>query len=90
MPKIGMLDHDRAGTGRGQQHVCGGELVTREDDTDEALATRLREYHEKTDPVLEIFRRKECVITVDARLEAVAVEFDLVDPQRPGGWLLGK
>ena len=28
---------------------------------------RLREYHEKTNPVLDIFRRKEYVVTVDAR-----------------------
>jgi adenylate kinase len=51
----------------GQCDVCGGELVTREDDTEEALAVRLKEYHEKTDPVLDLFRRKEYVITVDAR-----------------------
>jgi adenylate kinase len=46
---------------------CGGDLVTREDDTAEALAVRLREYHQKTNPVLDIFRRKEYVVTVDAR-----------------------
>ncbi len=46
--------------------VCGGTLVTREDDTPEALEVRMREYHEKTQPVLEHFRRKEYVVTVDA------------------------
>ncbi len=51
----------------GKCDSCGGELVTREDDTEEALAVRLRDYHEKTNPVLDIFRRKEYVITVDAR-----------------------
>ena len=51
----------------GKCDACGGELVTREDDTEEALAVRLREYHEKTNPVLDIFRRKEYVATVDAR-----------------------
>src|ERR1039457_6537152 len=51
----------------GKCDVCGGELVTREDDTEEALAVRLREYHEKTNPVLAIFRRKEYVVTADAR-----------------------
>jgi len=51
----------------GRCDVCGSALVTREDDTEEALAVRLREYHEKTNPVLEIFRRKEYVVTVDAR-----------------------
>jgi adenylate kinase len=51
----------------GKCDACGGDLVTREDDTEEALAVRLKEYHEKTDPVLDLFRRKEYVITVDAR-----------------------
>ena len=35
--------------------VCGGELVAREDDTPEALEVRLREYHERTKPVLDLF-----------------------------------
>jgi adenylate kinase len=51
----------------GKCDVCGGDLVTREDDTEAALAVRLREYHEKTNPVLDIFRRKEYVVTIDAR-----------------------
>ena len=46
--------------------VCGGALVHREDDNPEALAVRLKEYHEKTKPVLDIFRRKEFVAVVDA------------------------
>jgi adenylate kinase len=46
--------------------VCGGALVAREDDTPEALEVRIREYHERTQPVLELFRRKEYVVTVDA------------------------
>jgi adenylate kinase len=51
----------------GKCDVCGGELERREDDTEEALAVRLRDYHQKTNPVLDIFRRKEYVVTVDAR-----------------------
>jgi adenylate kinase len=51
----------------GKCDACGGELVTREDDTEEALAVRLRDYHQKTNPVLDIFRRKEYVVTIDAR-----------------------
>ncbi|NEA24320.1 adenylate kinase family protein [Actinomadura bangladeshensis] len=54
-------------TEEGRCDVCGGELVTREDDTEEALAERLRQYHAKTDPILELFGRKEYVVTVDAR-----------------------
>ena len=46
--------------------VCGGELLQREDDTPEALANRLRDYHGKTAPVLDIFKRKEFVAVIDA------------------------
>jgi len=61
----------------GKCDVCGGELVTREDDTDEALAVRLKEFHEKTDPVLDLFRRKEYVISVDATRPPRAVQQDI-------------
>jgi adenylate kinase len=46
--------------------VCSGRLVAREDDNPAALAVRLREYHGKTRPVIEIFQRKEYVATIDA------------------------
>ncbi|HEY7012025.1 MAG TPA: nucleoside monophosphate kinase [Streptosporangiaceae bacterium] len=58
----------------GKCDACGGELVTREDDTEEALAVRLRDYHQKTNPVLDIFRRKEYVVTVDARPDKEEVQ----------------
>jgi adenylate kinase len=58
----------------GKCDACGGELVAREDDTEEALAVRLRDYHEKTNPVLDVFRRKEYVVTVDARPEPELVQ----------------
>ena len=58
----------------GQCDVCGSALETREDDTEEALAVRLRDYHEKTNPVIELFRRKEYVFTVDARPGPEAVQ----------------
>ena len=58
---------DNSPSTEGKCDACGGELIRREDDTQETLAVRLREYHEKTNPVLDIFRRKEYVITVDTR-----------------------
>ncbi len=61
----------------GQCDACGSALETREDDTEQALAVRLREYHEKTNPVLEIFRRKEYVITVDARPDPEQVQQEI-------------
>jgi adenylate kinase len=46
--------------------VCGGELVARADDTPEAIQGRLRDYHNKTQPVLDLFRAKEVIVAVDA------------------------
>jgi adenylate kinase len=46
--------------------VCGGQLVIRSDDNPQALANRLRDYHAKTKPVIDLFDRKEFVVTVDA------------------------
>ncbi|MEU4625596.1 nucleoside monophosphate kinase [Actinoplanes sp. NPDC023801] len=51
----------------GRCDICGHELITRADDTPEALESRLTDYHEKTRPVLELFRRKEVVHDVDGR-----------------------
>ena len=58
---------DNSPSTEGKCDACGGELIRREDDTEEVLAVRLREYHAKTNPELDIFRRKEYVITVDTR-----------------------
>jgi adenylate kinase len=38
----------------------------RPDDVEEALTIRLRDFHEQTEPAIDLFRRKEHVITVDA------------------------
>jgi adenylate kinase len=46
--------------------VCGGKLITREDDNPEALKVRLATYYEETKPLIEIFERKEFVATIDA------------------------
>jgi adenylate kinase len=58
----------------GKCDACGGTLITREDDTEEALAVRLRDYHEKTDPVLALFRRKEYVVVIDATADEGTVQ----------------
>ena len=46
--------------------VCHGSLLTRDDDNPEALAARLLDYHQQTTPLLEIFQRKEFVVTIDS------------------------
>jgi adenylate kinase len=57
--------------------VCGGRLVARDDDTAEALRARLRDYHAKTRPVLELFRAKEVVLEVDASQPAADVQAEI-------------
>jgi adenylate kinase len=58
-------DGARAGGGH-RCAVCGGDLAGRRDDAEHALAERVRLHSENIDAVLEVFRRKERVITVDA------------------------
>ena len=52
------------------------------------LAVRLREYHAKTNPVLDIFRRKEYVTTVDTRPPREQVQQAIRDKlgYRPPAW----
>lgn len=45
--------------------VCGGRLLTRPDDNEQGVRQRLSDFHQKTKPVLELFRRKELVVEVD-------------------------
>jgi adenylate kinase len=54
--------------------VCGAVLVARPDDTPEAVHARLQDYHSKTQPILELFRRKELVVVVDGTRSATEVQ----------------
>jgi adenylate kinase len=57
--------------------TCGGKLVMREDDNPEALAARLRDYHEKTQPIIELFERKECVLRIEAKQPIAAIQDEI-------------
>jgi adenylate kinase len=57
--------------------ICGAMLIARPDDTPEAVHARLQDYHTKTQPILELFRRKELVVTVDGSRSAAEVQQDL-------------
>jgi adenylate kinase len=63
---------------RGKCDVCGGNLVLRADDTEEAVRDRLRTYHEKTAPVLDLFEKKELVIRVDGSRVADEVHAEIL------------
>ena len=57
--------------------VCGGQLVARGDDTPSALQSRLRDYHAKTAPILELFSRKELIVSVDGTQPTTDVQEEI-------------
>jgi adenylate kinase len=57
--------------------VCGGPLITRADDSPEAVRARLQDYHSKTEPILELFRKKELYLAVDGTKSAQEVFQDI-------------
>lgn len=45
---------------------AGGELVQREDDNEETIANRLAVYRKQTEPLVEFYRKRDQLKTVDA------------------------
>jgi adenylate kinase len=66
--------------------VCdkdGSTLVQRPDDTAEVVVTRLKNYNEQTAPLVDYYKRKNTVYTIDANREAEVVKelvFSKLDP----------
>lgn len=57
--------------------VCGGRLVQRPDDNAEAVRARLRDYDDKTRPIVDLFRRKEIVVSVDGTRAPAEVQKEI-------------
>lgn len=57
--------------------VCEAPLIVRADDNPDALAVRLREYRDKTLPVIELFQRKEFVATIDATRSVPEIQTEI-------------
>src|SRR5580704_4359339 len=45
--------------------VCGGEVVQREDDTEEAIERRLNLYEEETEPLLDWYKERSLLIEIN-------------------------
>ena len=45
---------------------AGGELIQRDDDNEETIGNRLDVYHERTEPVIEFYRKRNKLTTVNA------------------------
>ena len=57
--------------------VCGGPLLTRPDDNEEALNSRLKDFADKTLPALDIFETKGLVVRVDGTKDRGAVQTEI-------------
>ena len=54
--------------------ICGSERSNRSSESPHAIRERLREYHTKSVPVIELFRRRELVVAVDAAKSAEDIQ----------------
>ena len=68
----------------------GSPFTKRVDDDPAVLTTRLREYHEKTRPLLDLYRKKKILITIDANrpipriYEEIRLRLGLLAPESHG------
>lgn len=46
--------------------ICGGEVIRRDDDRESVIRRRLSVFHEQTAPLIEYYRNKGLLVTVDA------------------------
>ena len=53
---------------------CKGRLIPREDDTPQAIQSRLADYHSKTEPVLGLFSKRELVFNIDGTRQPEEVQ----------------
>lgn len=49
----------------GKCDKCGSEIVQRDDDKEEAIKKRLEHYHQETKPIVEHYKKKHIVVTVN-------------------------
>ena len=72
--------------------VCGGKLLPRPDDKPEAVKEQLLEYTSKTIPIIDLFRQKDLVVSVNGNKQIEQVHSDIkrelmkLDFLRITGW----
>ncbi|MDJ0807329.1 MAG: adenylate kinase [Gammaproteobacteria bacterium] len=52
---------------------CGGKVVQRDDETEEAISNRLDVYNEKTAPLVDFYKNEDMLLTVSATFSEVVV-----------------
>ncbi|RKL61704.1 adenylate kinase [Thermoanaerobacteraceae bacterium SP2] len=62
--------------------ICGKELVIRPDDELETVKKRLKEYEQKTTPLIEFYRKRHLLTNIDGEKPIDEVYRDIVDSLR--------
>ena len=57
---------------------CGGELIQRKDDLAETVKNRLTVYHDQTQPLIDYYDAKGCLVTVDGTKDIDEVFADII------------
>ena len=53
---------------------CGGKIVQRDDETEEAISNRLDVYNEKTAPLVDFYKKEGMLLTVSATSSEVVIK----------------
>lgn len=59
--------------------TCGSELVLREDDKPETVQKRLKVYHEQTSPLIDYYKKKGSLISIDGTKDMEVVFNQIVE-----------
>jgi adenylate kinase len=63
----------------GKCDFCGGDLITRKDDTAETVEKRLEAYHAQTAPLFKFYSEKGVMAEVDGTQEVEKVTEDIIE-----------
>ncbi|MEG0730687.1 MAG: nucleoside monophosphate kinase, partial [Cetobacterium sp.] len=56
---------------------CGGELITRKDDTKETVTKRLEAYHDQTAPLFDFYKAKGVLAELDGTKEIEEIKNEI-------------
>jgi adenylate kinase len=56
---------------------CGGELIQRDDDQPDAVRKRLRLFHERTEPILNVARKEGVLLEIDGQRPINEIFYDI-------------
>lgn len=67
--KCGISYHTQYGPTKieGVCDSCGASVIQRDDDKEETVLSRLKTYHEQTEPLIDFYRKKGKLLTIDGR-----------------------